>query len=112
MENIMEIAELALLALGCFIAALLIKTNRTNILQYAATLINAAEQAIQGSGMGADKKALVIAQLQAAGIQVTAWLDRMIAEIVDKLNATGAWLATQTKEHAADLEDGTDEAAE
>lgn len=29
MENITEIAELALLALGCFIAALLVKTNRT-----------------------------------------------------------------------------------
>lgn len=112
MENIMQITELALLALGCFILALIIKTNRTSILQYATTLINAAEQAIQGSGMGPEKKALVIAQLQAAGIQVTAWLDRMIDEIVDKLNATGAWLATQAKQHAATLEEGTDEAAE
>ena len=112
MENIMEIAELGLLALGCFIAALLIKYNRTGILQYVATLINAAEQAIQGSGMGAEKKALVLAQLEAAGIKVTAWLDLMIDEIVYKLNATGAWLATQTREKAAGLEEGTDEAAE
>lgn len=115
MENIMQITELALLALGCFIMALIIKTNRSGILQYAATLINAAEQAIQGSGMGAEKKALVIAQLQAAGIQVTAWLDGMIDEIVDKLNATGAWMATQAKQHAATLQEGEgsgDEAAQ
>ena len=115
MENIMQIAELGFLALGCFIVALLIKTNRTYILQYAATLINAAEQAIQGSGMGSEKKAPVIAQLEAAGIRVTNWLDWMIDEIVDKLNASGAWLATQAKQHAADLQEGqgsADEAAE
>ena len=112
MENIMQITELAFLALGCFIVALLIKTNRTYILQYAATLINAAEQAIQGSGMGAEKKKLVIAQLEAAGIRVTAWLSAMIDEIVACLNASGAWLATQARQHAADLQERTDEAAE
>lgn len=113
MENIMQITELAFLALGCFIVALLIKTNRTYILQYAATLINAAEQAIQGSGMGAEKKALVLAQLEAAGIRVTAWLSVAIDRIVEHLNDTGAWLATQAKQHAATLqEESADEAAE
>lgn len=112
MENIMQITELAFLALGCFIVTLLIKTNRNNILQYAATLINAAEQAIQGSGMGAEKKAMVMAQLDAAGIKVTAWLDKQIDIIVDTLNANGAWLATQAKQHASGLEDRADEAAE
>ena len=112
MENIMEIAALGLLALGCFIVALLIKTNRTYILQYAATLINAAEQAIQGSGMGAEKKALVLAQLEAAGIRINTWLSVAIDRIVEHLNDTGAWLATQARQHAADLQERTDEAAE
>ncbi len=48
--------------------------------------------------MGADKKALVIAQLQAAGIKVTSWLDHQIDVIVATLNKTGAWLATKTQE--------------
>ena len=38
MENIMQIVELGLLALGCFVAALLIKYNRSGILRYAAGL--------------------------------------------------------------------------
>ena len=112
MENIMQITELAFLALSCFIVALLIKTNRTCILQYAATLINAAEQAIQGSGMGAEKKALVLAQLEAAGIRINTWLSVAIDRIVEHLNDTGAWLATQARQHAADLQERTDEAAE
>ena len=103
--EILEYLELAILALGCFLAALILGVNRASILRYTAQLINAAEQAVQGSGMGEAKKALVIAQLKAAGIHVNRWLEGMIDEIVDKLNATGAWLATQAKQHANSLQE-------
>ena len=113
--EIIEFIALGLLALGCIGLGLIVKINRSAILRYAATLINSAEQTIQGSGMGSEKKKLVIAQLQAAGIRVTDWLDWMIDEIVYKLNATGAWLATQAKQHAAGLqekENSNDEAVQ
>lgn len=110
MESIMEIVEFSLLAIGCFVAALLIKYNRSGILRYAAELVNAAEVAIQGSGMGAEKKALVLAQLEAAGIRINTWLSVAIDRIVEHLNDTGAWMASQAREHAAGL--GEEENAE
>lgn len=108
MENIMTIVELGLLAMACFVAALLIRYHRSGILQYAAELVNAAEVAIQGSGMGAEKKALVLAQLEAAGVHINNWLSVAIDKIVDHLNESGAWLASQAREHAAGLDRGED----
>lgn len=110
----MELYEIMLYgvaALVCFILAILVKTNRHVILQHAATLINQAEVAIQGSGMGAAKKALVIAQLQAAGVTVTAWLDHQIDVIVASLNSTGSWLATQTKHGITSLNENAESEA-
>ena len=69
--EIHEILIYGVAALACFILAVLVRGNRQAVLQFATDLINKAEGAIQGSGMGADKKALVIAQLQAAGIKVS-----------------------------------------
>ena len=108
MENIMQIVELGLLAPGCFVAALLIRYHRSGILQYVAELVNAAEVAIQGSGMGAEKKALVLAQLEAAGIRINTWLSVAIDKMVQHLNESGAWLASQAREHAAGLEHSDD----
>ena len=48
--------------------------------------------------MGAERKKLVIAQLEAAGVKVTAWLSNQIDVIVKTLNTRGAWLAEQTQE--------------
>ena len=110
MENIMNLLELGVFALGCVILALVIKNNKGRIIQYTASLIDQAELAVQGSGMGAEKKAMVLAQLDAAGIKVTAWLDKQIDVIVDTLNANGAWLAAQVKQNTtAVAEDGEDE---
>jgi len=53
--------------------------------------------------MGEAKKALVIAQLEAAGIHVNTWLASWIDRTVELLNANGAWLAAQTKQHAVDV---------
>lgn len=100
-----EILVYGIAALACFIFAIIVKNNRQIILQYTAELVQKAETAIQGSGMGADKKALVIAQLQASGIRVNAWLDKQIDVIVATLNSTGAWLATQTRQGIAGLND-------
>lgn len=99
--NYMEIILTGILALGCIIMALLLRDHKAAILQYAAQLVQGAEQAIQGSGMGAAKKALVLAQLRAAGIQVNAWLSAAIDSIVEQLNAHGAWLAQQTEQAVA-----------
>lgn len=103
MNNFMEIMQFAILALGCFILALLLKTNRDRILQITTDLINKAEDAVQGSGMGAEKKALVMAQLEAAGVHVNTWLAAQIDAIVQMLNTNGAWLAAQTRQHTDSL---------
>ena len=106
--NYIEIALTGVLALGCIILALLLRDHKAGVLQYAAQLVQGAEQAIQGSGMGPAKKALVIAQLRAAGIQVNAWLSDAIDRIVSQLNAHGAWLAQQTKQAVAGEEKADD----
>ena len=62
--------------------------------------------------LGADKKALVIAQLQAAGIKVTSWLDHQIDVIVATLNKTGAWLATKTQEGISGMNQDTERSHE
>lgn len=106
--EIHEILVYGVAALACFILAILVRGNRQAVLQFATDLINKAEVAIQGSGMGADKKALVIAQLQAAGITVSSWLDHQIDVIVASLNSTGAWLATQTQQGISGLNKDTE----
>ena len=103
--NYIEIVSTGILALGCIILAMLLRDHKATVLQYAAQLVQSAEQAIQGSGMGAAKKALVIAQLRAAGIQVNSWLSANIDQIVAQLNAHGAWLAQQTEQAVAGQED-------
>ena len=99
--NYMEIVSTGILALGCIILSLLLRNHKSSVLQYAAQLIQGAEQTIQGSNMGAAKKALVIAQLQAADIRVNAWLSAAIDSIVEQLNAHGAWLSKQTEQAVA-----------
>lgn len=97
----MELHEIMLCGVGallCVVAAIVVQGNRQAVLRYAADLIQKAETAIQGSGMGTEKKALVIAQLQAAGITVNSWLSKQIDVIVASLNSTGAWLAAQTQQ--------------
>ena len=89
----------------CGIGALILKTNKQRILAYTADLIQKAEAAVQGSGLGAQKKAIVVAQLQAAGITVNRWLSAQIDIIVATLTSKGAWLSTQVQQSVAGLED-------
>lgn len=101
--DILDVIIYGVAALLCVVLAYLVKLNRSEVLRYVQQLVQSAEQAVQGSGMGATKKALVIAQLEAAGVRVTAWLDSQIDIIVDALNANGAWLAKQTQQAVAGL---------
>jgi hypothetical protein len=98
METIKEIL-LALVAAGvCGIGAYLLKQYRQNILTLITNLVQKAEEAVQGSGMGSEKKALVLAQLEAAGIKVKTWMSTAIDTIVATLNEKSAWFVTQAKE--------------
>lgn len=103
MQHIQEIIMTLILAAVCGLAAYLIRENKQRILQLTTELINRAEEAVQGSGMGAEKKQMVIAQLEAAGVRVTAWLSREIDFIVETLNARGAWLAKKTQENISGM---------
>ena len=106
--DFMEVVSTGILALACVILSVLLRNNKVAVLQYAAQLIQSAEQAVQGTNMGAAKKALVIAQLRAAGIEVNSWLSAAIDRIVSQLNAHGAWLAQQTKQAVAGEEKADD----
>ena len=106
--NYMEIVSTGVLAIGCIILSLLLRNHKAAVLQYAAQLIQGAEQAIQGSGMGVEKKALVLAQLEAAGIRINTWLSVAIDKMVQHLNVSGAWLAQQTKQAVAGEEKADD----
>ena len=104
----MEIVVSGIYLIAVILLATLLRNHKATVLQYAAQLIQSAEQAIQGSGMGAAKKALVIAQLRAAGIEVNSWLSANIDQIEAQLNAHGAWLAQQTKQAVAGEEKADD----
>ena len=104
----MEIVVSGIYLIAVILLATLLRNHKASVLQYTAQLIQSAEQAIQGSNMGTAKKALVIAQLRAAGIEVNSWLSTNIDQIVAQLNAHGAWLAQQTEQAVAgkDVDDG------
>ena len=98
MEHFQEILLMLILAALCGLAAYVIQKYKQWVLQKAMELINRAEEIVQGSDMGEEKKRLVITQLEAAGIRVTAWLSKKIDFMVAILNAQGAWLAKKTQE--------------
>jgi hypothetical protein len=101
MVELLRDAALALTLAGiCAIGAWLLKTRKQQILAITAELIQKAEQAVQGSGLGPEKKALVITQLEAMGIKVTVWLDGEIDRIVAWLNEKGAWYVGKLKDTA------------
>ena len=49
-------------------------------------LIQLAEAGIKGSGLGEDKKAWVIKQLEITGIKVTKSIDKLIDKLVERMN--------------------------
>jgi hypothetical protein len=105
LETIKEIAIALILAGVCAIAGCLIKGRKQALLAAITDLVQKAEQAIQGSGMGADKKAKVLAQLEAMGIKVTAWMSQAIDDTVGLLNERSAWLVGDATDSAKDALD-------
>jgi len=77
----------------CAILATVLTARKQAILALVQDLVQRAEKAVDGSGMGAEKKKLVIAQLEAAGVRMTAWLSKAIDSIVAELNKKDAWYA-------------------
>lgn len=104
MEQLQNIVLTVILAVLCSAIAWMIKANKQRILAYTEELIQRAENAVQGSGLGTQKKAMVVARLETAGVTVTSWLSGQIDSIVAALNSKGAWLTQQTQE-AAGLSD-------
>ena len=77
----------------CAILATALTARKQAILALVQDLVQRAEKAVDGSSMGAEKKKLVIAQLEAAGVRMTAWLSKAIDSIVAELNKKDAWYA-------------------
>lgn len=106
-DKIQDILLTLILAIVCGTFAWLAKTNKQRILTQVTDLVQKAEKAVQGTNMGTEKKALVVAQLEAAGVSVNSWLSSQIDTIVSTLNSKGAWLAEQTQETISGLASGS-----
>ncbi|MPM04292.1 hypothetical protein SDC9_50568 [bioreactor metagenome] len=100
MEQLNEILIKLAFAGVCAIIGILLKMYKEQILATVTKLVQEAESTIQGSGLGEEKKAKVVAQLQAMGISVNTWLDKKIDEIVAYLNDKGGWLVSTASETA------------
>lgn len=98
MEYIREIAIMLLLAFGCMLFAGILKARKQYILGLVSNLVQKVEKSVQGSGMGEEKKRLVIAQLEAMGVEVKAWMSIAIDDIVAALNEKRAWLTENAKD--------------
>lgn len=92
-EQIIEIIVWLVLAGMCAILATVLTVRKQAILALIQELVQRAEKAVDGSGMGAEKKKLVIAQMEAAGVCVTAWMSKAIDDVVSVLNDRNAWYA-------------------
>lgn len=89
------------------ILGMALRSNKRNILSIVTGLIQEAENAIQGSGLGPEKKSKVIAHLEAMGIEVTTCLDAQIDAIVSYLNAKSGWILNSAKDQIEDLNNNT-----
>ena len=99
-EVIKEILTALIFAGVCAIGAYVLKLRKQQILATVTDLIQKAESAITGSGMGAEKKAKVIAQLEAMGIKANTWLSAQIDLIVKYLNEKSGWFADEATDAA------------
>lgn len=95
---IIEILELLIVAGVCALITVTLKTQKQNILTLIQSYVKKAEAAVQGSGMGTEKKKLVCAWLEAAGVKVTAGLSTAIDNIVKELNEREAWALDKAKD--------------
>lgn len=90
-EQIIEIVEMLLLAGVLAIISMVLRDRKKAILALVHNYVQKAETVVQGSGMGAAKKKLVLTWLQASGETINAWLDKEIDIIVKEINDAQAW---------------------
>lgn len=102
MEYIQDIVLAFILTLGCMILAGILKERKQYILRLASDLVQRTETAVQGSGMGVEKKRIVLMQLESMNIKVTVWLSAMIDDIVAALNEKRAWITENAKDGLPD----------
>lgn len=100
LETLKDIALALILAGTCAIGAYVMKSYKQKILETVTDLVQKAEDAIQGSGMGTEKKAKVVAQLEAMGIKVTSWVNAAIDSVVAYLNEKSGWFADSATDTA------------
>jgi len=104
MFDILKNIAIALILAGvCAIGAYILKNRKQQILAIVTNLIQEAENTVQGSGLGTEKKAKVIAQLEAMGITVNDWLDKEIDAIVKYLNDKSGWFVDEASSDAKDV---------
>jgi len=108
-EIIKDILIALILAGVCGIGAYILKVRKQDILALVTDLVQKAETAVTGSGMGAEKKAKVIAQLEAMGIKVNSRLSSEIDKIVAYLNEKSGWFADEATDAVSDIVAGTSE---
>ena len=106
LETLKDIVIALTFALACYLAGYVLKLKKQQILAITQELIQKAEKSVNGSGMGVEKKALVVAQLEAMGIKANTWLDKEIDNIVSWLNEKGAWYADSAGDAAANTVQG------
>jgi len=94
-----------------YIKSLITAKNLAFIKTWVDTAVAAAEQTITGSGMGAEKKAWVIALLEKMEIIVDDTVDALIEAAVNALAATVDTVAAATTEAVTEATDGAVTAA-
>lgn len=92
LDTIRDIAVYIILAGVLVTGSYLLRVHKNDMLRLLTELIQKAENTITGSGMGAEKKAIVLEQLRIMGIKLTDWIDFAIDDIVAQLNEKSAWL--------------------
>jgi len=102
LEVLKDIALALILAGVCAIGAYVLRTRKQQIRAIVTDLIQKVENTVQGSGLGAEKKAKVVAQLTAMGITVDSLLSKQIDDIVAYLNTKSGWFADSAADQAKD----------
>jgi hypothetical protein len=106
LDKFLDIAILLVIAAACIWIANFLVSRKIGIITTINELVQKAENAIQGSKMGAERKAWVLAQLEDKGIIVTAWVSRAIDISVAWLNKTAGWLRGQASSDVSAMTDG------
>ena len=96
-EQVFEILEMLLLAGVLAIISIVLRDRKKAILAQVHTYVQKAENIVQGSGMGAEKKRLVIAWLETSGVKITGYLSKAIDDVVTGLNEKKAWALGEVK---------------